>query len=174
MFTGGKLSFKGGVGPAVKKKKKKGKRKGVEADVPVDGEMVRVSIPVEGDEREEHKEDKEDEAGAVEQEGVDTRTEAEKRRDAHMAKYERERAKKAATKSHRERIQEMNRYLEGLSEHHGMCLVSLYRSMPLSLDSSIQLRVYRLASDHDSNLTPAFATLPDPIADIPKTSYSYM
>jgi protein FAM32A len=49
---------------------------------------------------------------------VDTRTEAEKRRDAHMAKYERERAKKAATKSHRERIHEMNKYLEGLSEHH--------------------------------------------------------
>ena len=115
MFTGGKLSFKGGAGPAVKKRKKKAKRKGAEADLPAEGEMVRVSVPGEGDERGQDEAEKAETVAGV---GVDTRTEAEKRRDAHMAKYERERAMKAATKSHRERIQEMNKYLEGLSEHH--------------------------------------------------------
>ena len=125
MFTGGKLSFKGGVGPAVKKRKGKRKRKSAEGDGPVEGEKAEEKAEEKagrgGGEAEEKAEEK---AGAIGEEVVDTRTEAEKRRDAHMAKYERERAKKAATKSHRERIQEMNKYLEGLSEHHGTLLVT--------------------------------------------------
>jgi protein FAM32A len=102
-FTGGKLTFKGGVVPAVRKKKKKGKKaKNVEGS---GGEDL---LPIVDKEQ--------SPADPAVQE--DTRTEAEKRRDAHMAKYEKERAKKAASKSHREKIQEMNKYLEGLSEHH--------------------------------------------------------
>lgn len=39
---------------------------------------------------------------------ADRRTEAEKRAEAHFLKYEEQRAKKAAAKSHRERIKELN------------------------------------------------------------------
>lgn len=39
---------------------------------------------------------------------ADRRTEAEKRAEAHFLRYEEERAKKAAAKSHRERIKELN------------------------------------------------------------------
>lgn len=50
--------------------------------------------------------------------GVDRRTAAEKRHDELMAKKEAERVKKWAAKSHRERINEFNNYLQDLSEHH--------------------------------------------------------
>lgn len=39
---------------------------------------------------------------------ADRRTEAEKKAEAHFLKYEAERAKKSASKSHRERIKELN------------------------------------------------------------------
>jgi protein FAM32A len=51
-------------------------------------------------------------------EGVDRRTAAEKRYDAMMAKREAEQSQKAALKSHRERVNEFNTYLQNLSEHH--------------------------------------------------------
>jgi protein FAM32A len=50
--------------------------------------------------------------------GADRRTAAEKRHDELMAKKEAERVKKWAAKSHRERINEFNTYLQELSEHH--------------------------------------------------------
>jgi protein FAM32A len=49
---------------------------------------------------------------------TDRRTAAEKRYDEKMAKRERERVAKAASKSHRERVNEFNTYLQNLSEHH--------------------------------------------------------
>ena len=49
---------------------------------------------------------------------TDRRTAAEKRYDEKMAKRERERVAKAAIKSHRERVNEFNTYLQNLSEHH--------------------------------------------------------
>ena len=124
MFTGGKLSFKGGVGPAVKKKsKKKSKSKSKKkADAEkVDGGVVATDAA----EAPQAAAEAPDALVLLQQhekqqpvDAADTRTDAEKRREAHMAKYEKERAKKAASKSHRERIAEMNKYLEGLSEHH--------------------------------------------------------
>jgi len=118
MFTGGKLSFKGGVGPAVKKKSKKKSKKKADAEKAdaekVDGGVVATDAAEAPDAPvllQQHEKQQPVEA-------ADTRTDAEKRREAHMAKYEKERAKKAASKSHRERIAEMNKYLEGLSEHH--------------------------------------------------------
>ncbi len=50
--------------------------------------------------------------------GVDRRTAAEKRYDETQAKREAEASKKAALKSHRERVNEFNAYLQNLSEHH--------------------------------------------------------
>lgn len=112
MFTGGKLSFKGGVGPAVKKKGKKKSKKKIHA--------AEATEAAEGVEKDDHVEapDAVKQQGQKQDDAADTRTEAEKRRETHMAKYEQERAKKAASKSHRQRIAEMNKYLEGLSEHH--------------------------------------------------------
>ncbi len=49
---------------------------------------------------------------------TDRRTAAEKRHDEMMAKRERGRVAKAASKSHRERVNEFNAYLQNLSEHH--------------------------------------------------------
>ena len=49
---------------------------------------------------------------------TDRRTAAEKRHDDMMAKRENERVAKAASKSHRERVNEFNAYLQNLSEHH--------------------------------------------------------
>ena len=51
-------------------------------------------------------------------EGVDRRTAAEKRYDETQAKREAEMSKKMALKSHRERVNEFNTYLQNLSEHH--------------------------------------------------------
>jgi protein FAM32A len=41
-----------------------------------------------------------------------------------MMKYERERAKKAASKSHRQRIEELNSKLANLTEHHDLPKIS--------------------------------------------------
>ena len=49
---------------------------------------------------------------------TDRRTAAEKRYDEMMLKREKERVAKAASKSHRERVNEFNAYLQNLSEHH--------------------------------------------------------
>lgn len=51
-------------------------------------------------------------------EGVDRRTAAEKKYDEVLAKREKEMAAKMAAKSHRERVNEFNAYLQNLSEHH--------------------------------------------------------
>jgi protein FAM32A len=129
MFTGGKLSFKGGVGPAVKKKSKKKSKSKKKADAEkVDGGVVATDAaeaPQAAAEAPQAAAEAPDALVLLQQhekqqpvDAADTRTDAEKRREAHMAKYEKERAKKAASKSHRERIAEMNKYLEGLSEHH--------------------------------------------------------
>ncbi|EFJ48610.1 hypothetical protein VOLCADRAFT_104664 [Volvox carteri f. nagariensis] len=48
----------------------------------------------------------------------DRRTEAEKRYEARFRKVEEQMCKKAAAKSHRERVKEFNEYLAQLSEHH--------------------------------------------------------
>ena len=108
-FTGGKLTLKGGVDPLKiqKKKKKKKKKRKQETDLDAALESVDAVPP------------KED-AAVIK----DTRTEAEKRRDAHMVKYEQERAKKAAAKSHRQRIEEFNTKLATLTEHHDIPKIS--------------------------------------------------
>ena len=49
---------------------------------------------------------------------ADKRTAAEKRYDEMIAKREKDRVSKVASKSHRERVNEFNAYLQNLSEHH--------------------------------------------------------
>jgi protein FAM32A len=109
-FTGGKLKLKGGVDGSLLLKKKKKKKKEPSTSVP---EVLTEDDP-------KTRSDAMDNVSKTK----DTRTEAEKRRDAHMMKYERERAKKAASKSHRQRIEELNSKLANLTEHHDLPKIS--------------------------------------------------
>lgn len=119
-FVGGKLRLKGegAVAGGVKKKKKKKttdavetKREATESEKDfndVGGEKALTIV-----EREEK--------FAVPE---DRRTEAEKRFEARVAKLEEERARKAAAKSHRERVKELNEKLATLTEHHDIPRIS--------------------------------------------------
>ncbi|KAL4424981.1 hypothetical protein ABPG77_002866 [Micractinium sp. CCAP 211/92] len=136
-FVGGKLKLKGGLDPkqlkgGVKKKKKKDKRKEEDAlaVVPADGGAegaTEAAAAGEGGDQQQQ-----DSPGGsklppgavkVTREGIvldpnaveDRRTEAEKRAEAHFLKYEEQRARKAASKSHRDRVKELNEKLATLT-----------------------------------------------------------
>lgn len=130
MPVGGKLKFKGGKEPpragGIKKKKKKDK-------VAADGSKELVVTEAAGGENGMSAAD----AGKVEPkrtaDGVvlaqpdptaDRRTEAEKKLDAHFSKYEAERAKKEAGKSHRDKIRDLNEKLASMTEHYDLFRVS--------------------------------------------------
>lgn len=49
-----------------------------------------------------------------------TKTEAERRHEAQRRKRLEERLKREGVKTHKERVEELNKYLSGLSEHHDM------------------------------------------------------
>ncbi|KXZ54845.1 hypothetical protein GPECTOR_4g917 [Gonium pectorale] len=113
-FVGGKLKLKGGEPPktagGVKKKKKAEERSLVapeqqakEGEKDESAEQTRKAIH----------------GYALEQSPTeDRRTEAEKKFEARFRKVEEQMCKKAAQKSHRDRVKEFNEYLAKLSEHH--------------------------------------------------------
>ncbi|EIE26388.1 DUF1754-domain-containing protein [Coccomyxa subellipsoidea C-169] len=105
-FTGGKLKLKGQDAGTKKKKKKKSSGDEKALEIVEGAPSIAVKETPEGyvlDSR---------------LEGDDRRTAAEKRHDEMMAKREREMTTKLAAKSHRERVNEFNAYLQNLSEHH--------------------------------------------------------
>lgn len=105
-FVGGKLKLKGGD-PRVSKKKKKKK-------TPVSND-VEEGAP----EAQEAKASLEGYAIAESTgEGVDRRTEAEKRFEEKMLEAEKKRLAKLAHTSHRDRVRDFNEKLAQLSEHH--------------------------------------------------------
>ncbi|GJP44100.1 hypothetical protein CLOM_g3504 [Closterium sp. NIES-68] len=55
---------------------------------------------------------------AQEEAGEDHRTPAERRYHEQLEKLEAERAARGASKSHRQRVEDFNKYLANLSEHH--------------------------------------------------------
>jgi len=60
-------------------------------------------------------------AGVEDEElGEKMKTEAEKRYDEQRRKRLDERLKREGVKTHKQRVEELNRYLSGLSEHHDM------------------------------------------------------
>jgi protein FAM32A len=61
------------------------------------------------------------------QKPADKRTEAEKAHDRWLAKREAERIHKLATKSHREKIEDLNKYLGSLSEHQYVVFLPSFR-----------------------------------------------
>lgn len=133
-FVGGKLKLKGGVDVSqlkggVKKKKKKAKSS------PAAGQEQAI-VAVEGGEGEQQAQQQQggeggDQAAQVgrSSEGValdpeavkDRRTAAEKKADEHFMKYEQQRARKLASKSHRERIKELNERLATETEVRRRC-----------------------------------------------------
>lgn len=112
-FVGGKLKLKGVSDlPGVKKKKKKSKQV---SDIKDTSEPPAIT----------------DDAGAgtSTQEAAppaveDRRTEAEKKYEAHLLKTEEQRLKKAASKSHRERVKELNEKLANTTEHFDLPRIS--------------------------------------------------
>lgn len=119
-FVGGKLNLKGGPPKGGIKKKKRAKK--VEGSELVAGGGGGASA-------------QQDEAQAkVTPEGVvldpskdasaDRRTDAEKRAEAHMLQYEELRLKKAAGKSHQEKIKEFNEKLAAMTEHNDIFRIS--------------------------------------------------
>jgi protein FAM32A len=117
-FTGGKLSLKGGeplpaAGGVKKKKKKRSKDKPQDGGEGGGGEggsgsAAAAAAAKKGDGFE----------PAPPPEGADRRTEAQRARDARMAKVEEERLRRFAAKGYRDRVKEFNEHLAGLSEHH--------------------------------------------------------
>ncbi|GLI67360.1 hypothetical protein VaNZ11_011538 [Volvox africanus] len=117
-FVGGKLKLKGGeplkaAGGVKKKKKQEEKALTAASGVPEqdpgpgtnDDTAEKTRKAIHGYELD---------PNAVE----DHRTEAEKRYEGRFRKVEEQMCKKAASKSHRERVKEFNEYLAQLSEHH--------------------------------------------------------
>lgn len=125
-FVGGKLKLKGASElHGVKKKKKKS---GVTQEVAQASlmETAGVDKPADGvhSKANEGKKATETIDGFVPPPPADRRTEAEKRFEEHLLKYEEQRLKKAAAKSHRERVKELNEKLATLTEHHDIPRIS--------------------------------------------------
>lgn len=59
-------------------------------------------------------------ANALKEGGGRKKTEAEKRHEEYRRKRLEEKMKKEGVKTHKEKVEELNKYLSGLSEHHDM------------------------------------------------------
>jgi len=107
-YVGGKLKLKGkplkANGGVEKKKKKEDEMEGIEAGLS-------------GPSLHNEKQNRDPETSKTKK-IVDFRTEAEKRRDKALATRKEEGVKKLAEKSYRQRVEEYNKYLSTLSEHH--------------------------------------------------------
>uniref|UniRef100_A0A7S0YEE4 DUF1754-domain-containing protein n=1 Tax=Polytomella parva TaxID=51329 RepID=A0A7S0YEE4_9CHLO len=101
-FIGGKLKLKGGAELKVKGGIKK-KKKEVEEEKPENKDINTSALKA-------YKLNPEDQK--------ETMTDAERRREEKMKKFEDSRLKKFAEKSYREHVKEFNEHLSNLSEHH--------------------------------------------------------
>ncbi|MCJ1398070.1 hypothetical protein MMC11_001267 [Xylographa trunciseda] len=131
-LPGGSLKLKGAK---IDKHKKKPKRRkpaaaadddapgGAEGDKPLEkmSERKESEDGVEGEGEGERKREKGKEGKAEEeaQPGAG-KTDAERRHEERRRKRLDERLKREGVKTHKERVEELNRYLSGLSEHHDM------------------------------------------------------
>lgn len=127
MPVGGKLKLKGGEAlpkpGGVKKRKKKPAAEGKELALAAVEDAKAAGGDANGEEAAAPKRTAEGvflEPNPAE----DRRTEAEKKLEAHFEKYEKERAKKEAAKSHREKIKELNEKLANQTEHFDLFRIS--------------------------------------------------
>lgn len=123
--TGGALKLKGA---GVDKKKKKKKAKPAEAATEPASSTTAIAIrtvpDADGTKSPSHTPGRSVSPGTVEaslrEAGGRTKTEAEKRHDERRRKRLEERMKREGVKTHKEKVEELNKYLSGLSEHHDM------------------------------------------------------
>ncbi|KAK0940199.1 hypothetical protein LTR29_008252 [Friedmanniomyces endolithicus] len=116
---GGGLKLKGAKDAGIKKKKKK-KSKPAE---PTNSKVEEKSSDDTALQNALADEETSLEASGVEREGETKqygKTEAQKRHDERRRKRLDERLEKEGIKTHKERVEELNKYLSGLSEHHDM------------------------------------------------------
>ena len=125
----GKLKLKGVSSDAKVKKHKKNKATKSKADAVEDSEKdtsvvlrhLKSEDEVIKNEIAETKQQIEaEEDGAREPDVPRVKTEAERRHEEQRRKRLDERLKREGIKSHKQRVEELNRYLSGLSEHHDM------------------------------------------------------
>lgn len=118
--AGGGLKLKGAAG--IEKKKKKKRPKPTEG-----GESTTSTTEVE--KRAPKAEDvtspgrslsPETAEQAIRESGGRKKTEAEKRHEEYRRKRLEEKMRKEGVKTHKEKVEELNKYLSGLSEHHDM------------------------------------------------------
>ncbi|KAF2140557.1 uncharacterized protein K452DRAFT_351806 [Aplosporella prunicola CBS 121167] len=124
--TGGALKLKGGGGAVEKKRKVKKKKtevpkradssEGKKDEATGADSTTEASVNKDTAVAEKSPERKKGQ-GAVEYRG---KTEAEKRYDERRRKRLDERIKREGVKTHKERVEELNRHLSSLSEHHDM------------------------------------------------------
>ncbi|KAL4806673.1 hypothetical protein BDV18DRAFT_137994 [Aspergillus unguis] len=121
---GGKLKLKGAKVSDGRVKKKKSKKTSSAATAPT-AEQAKESEAPEGDlvAREESVPggtEGENEDGSSSGTPTHAKTEAEKKHEETRRKRVRERLKREGVKTHKERVEELNKYLSRLSEHHDM------------------------------------------------------
>ncbi|KAI9792671.1 MAG: hypothetical protein M1816_001770 [Peltula sp. TS41687] len=121
--AGGSLKLKGVKDSKVDKKKKKKKAK---SDVVEETEKKQAAAS--NNKHEGKKEDKDPSAEAEEQEAIMPedlassvgKTEAERKHEEMRRQRLAERLRREGIKTHKERVEELNKYLSNLSEHHDM------------------------------------------------------
>jgi protein FAM32A len=113
--AGGALRLKGG---GIDKKKKK--KKSQPANAPA-GASTQVKARSKSPSHTPRRSVSPDSAEqAIKDDGGRKKTEAEKRHDERRRKRLEDRLKKEGVKTHKEKVEELNKYLSGLSEHHDM------------------------------------------------------
>ncbi|OQD82080.1 hypothetical protein PENANT_c023G10840 [Penicillium antarcticum] len=135
---GGKLKLKGSKvsGGRVEKKKKKSSKKdgsasasapGTPSEIPgdkqkstVEGDSGRDSTPIESRVGKRDDYDNDDDGDKVEREIGSGKTETERKYEEIRRRRLHERLQREGVKTHKEKVEELNKYLSRLSEHHDM------------------------------------------------------
>ncbi|KAJ4351154.1 uncharacterized protein N0V89_006493 [Didymosphaeria variabile] len=112
---GGALKLKGA---GIDKKKKKKKPKTAEPTAEASTKVKSRSKSPSGTPRRSISPDAAEQA--IKEDGGRKKTEAEKRHEEMRRKRLEDRLKKEGVKTHKEKVEELNKYLSGLSEHHDM------------------------------------------------------
>ena len=130
--TGGALKLKGTIAGGIKKKKKKSKQKSASAEPESSGTPTTAALPPQEQEQERQEEDDDPYAG---------KTEAERRFEQRRLEQMEKRLAKEGIKTHKERVDEYNKYLASLSEHHDMYVLSCGCAVVAGTDASDRPRI---------------------------------
>lgn len=115
--AGGGLKLKGA---GVDKKKKKKRPKTTEAGEPSTKDIEKRASNLEDVKSPGRSLSPDAAEEAIKESGGRKKTEAEKRHEEYRRKRLEEKLKREGVKTHKEKVEELNKYLSGLSEHHDM------------------------------------------------------